>query len=153
MSEIIGLRTCAKLSASVAIASNATLGSAGTLFAQLNPTIAAGQSMKLRAWIPVTVGATGGVRVQVVVPAGGTLFNATFTLQNTVAPSTTTAAQVASAAFTSALANAGTHFIVIDAEIVNGATAGTVDIQVAQNTVDVLTLTVLRGAFVDVIKF
>jgi len=153
MPEILALMTKQKLSAQVAITNNATLASAGTLFGLLTSTIAAGQSMKIRYWIPFTVGATGGIRVQIVVPAGGTLFNASFLLANTVAPAVVTATQVASAAFTNAVANAGTHFLIIDVEVVNGSTAGNVDLQIAQNTVDANTLTVLRGAFADVNKF
>lgn len=117
----------------------------------LTSPIAAGQTQKIRAWIPVTVGATGGVRAQIVVPAGGALFNATIKLFNTVAPSITTAAQAASAAFTNALANAGTHWLEIEAYIVNGANAGDIDIQLAQNTSDALSLTVLRGGTMEVV--
>jgi hypothetical protein len=145
---MIGIRNFfAKVAAQV-ITSSAALVSTG-----LTSAIPAGQSQHFRAWIPITVGATGGVRAQVVVPAGGALFNVTIKLFNTVAPSLTTAAQAASAAFTNALANAGTHWLEIEGTIVNGATAGNVDIQIAQNTSDALSLTVLRGASMDVIAF
>lgn len=115
--------------------------------------IAANQTQRCRWWIPFTVGATGGVRAQIVVPAGGTIFIASIQLFNTVAPSLTTATQAASAAFTNALANAGTHWLAIDATIVNGATAGDVDLQMAQNTADALVLTILRGGTAEIIKF
>lgn len=150
--NIVGLKVAAKINAAVVITSNAVLASAGSFFNQLAPTIAAGQTAFVRWWIPFSVGATGGIRAQVVVPAAGTLFNATFTLHNTVAPSITDAAQVASAAFTNALANAGTHWLEVTAEVVNGVNAGTIDLQIAQNTSDVLSLTVLRGAFCEVTK-
>jgi hypothetical protein len=130
------------------ITSNATLASVGLICA-----VGANATKHIRAWIPITVGATGGVRAQVVVPAAGTAFNATITLNNTVAPSTTIAAQTASAAFTNALANAGTHWLLIEATIVNGATAGNIDVQLAQNTSDVLSLTVLRGGYMDVTEY
>lgn len=126
------------------VIASATLVSIG-----LSSNIAANQTQKLRWWVPFTVGATGGVRLQIVVPAGGVIFNATIKLFNTVAPSITTAAQAASAAFTNALANAGTHWVEVEATIVNGTTAGTVDLQMGQNTTDALTLTVLRGAGVQ----
>lgn len=119
--------------------------SAALLTVGLKSAIAANQTQKLRWWVPITVGATGGVRAQIVVPAGGVIFNMTIVLYNTVAPSITTAAQAASAAFTNALANAGTHWLLIEGTIVNGATAGDVDLQMAQNTSDALSLTVLRG--------
>lgn len=147
MSNFLGIRTSASVAANVLFTSNVTLATVGLI----SP-IAAGQTQKIRAWIPITVGATGGVRVQVVVPAGGALYVATVSVINTVAPSTTPAAQTASAVVTNALANAGTHWLVIEATVVNGATAGNIDVQLAQNTSDALTLTVLRGGFMDIVK-
>lgn len=114
--------------------------------------IAANQRQLLKYFLPISVGATGGVRIQIVVPAAGTAFIAGIKLVNTVAPSITPASQTASAAFTNALANAGTHWIEIDAVVTNGANAGNVDLQIAQNTSDVLTLTLLRGANVRVLS-
>lgn len=144
----IGIKTFFSINANNVVTSSAALITTG-----LTSPIAAGQSQKLRFWVPFTVGATGGVRAQVVVPAGGAIFNATIALFNTVAPSLTTATQAASAAFTNAAANAGTHWLLIEATIVNGATAGNVDLQMAQNTSDVLSLTILRGGVCDVTKF
>lgn len=149
-----GLKTISFVSSAAGVrgdqtfTSNVTLATVGLITA-----IAANATKHIRAWIPITVGATGGVRAQVVVPAGGTAFNATVKLFNTVAPSLTTAAQTASAAFTNALANAGTHWLEIEATIVNGATAGNIDVQLAQNTSDVLTLTVLRGGTMEVTEY
>lgn len=142
---MLGLRKAFQVAANIPVTSSVALVTTG-----LTSAIAAGQTQHIRAWIPLTVGATGGVRVQIVVPAGGTLFEATFKLQDTIAPSTTRAIQNASAPFTSALANAGSHFLEIEAYILNGTTAGNVDIQMAQNTVDPLTLTILKGGFMDV---
>lgn len=143
-----GIRNFADVAANVLFTSNVTLATVGLL----SP-IAAGERQKIRCWIPFTVGATGGVRAQIVVPAGGAIFEATIKLYNTVAPSLTTAIQNASAAFTNALANAGSHWLEIEAVIINGATAGNIDVQMAQNTSDVLTLTVLRGGSMDIVKY
>ena len=143
----IGQRTTYNKSTAQAFTSNVTLATVG-----LTSPIAAGQVQKIRAWIPITVGATGGVRVQVVVPAAPTTFVATYKVVNTVAPSITPSAQTTSTVVTSALANAGTHFLEVEAYILNGTTAGNVDIQIAQNTSDALTLTVLAGAFMEVVK-
>lgn len=140
-----GIRNTANITANQLFTTNVVLASVGLIAA-----IAANATMKIRAWVPITVGATGGVRLQLAVPAGGTIFLATITLNNTVAPSTTIAAQTASAAFTNALANAGTHWVEVEATIINGATAGNVDLQFAQNTSDALSLTVLRGGTMDV---
>lgn len=145
---MIGIRTFYQKLVAQVITSSAALVTTG-----LTSPIAANQTQTLRWWVPFTVGATGGVRAQIVVPAGGVLFNATIKLFNTVAPSLTTATQAASAAFTNAAANAGTHWLEIEATIVNGTTAGNVDLQMAQNTSDALSLTILRGGSVDVVKF
>jgi len=142
----IGIRSIFVKSANTVVTSSVALVTVGLLSA-----IAAGQTQKIRAWVPFSVGATGGLRLQLVVPAGGAIFNATIKLFNTVAPSLTTAAQAASAAFTNAAANAGTHWVEVEATIVNGATAGSVDLQFAQNTSDALSLTVLRGGSMEVV--
>lgn len=144
----VGIRTAFVTTANQLFTSNVVLATVG-----LTSPIAAGQTQKFRAWIPFSVGATGGIRAQIVVPAGGAAFIASITLNNTVAPSTTIAAQTASAAFTNAAANAGNHWLEVEGTIVNGATAGNIDIQIAQNTSDALTLTVLRGAEMEVTKF
>lgn len=145
---MIGLRTFFQVAADIVVTNSAALVTTG-----LTSPVAANQSQKIRAWIPITVGATGGVRMQVVVPAGGTVFEATIKLYNTVLPGLTTAEQQASAAFTNALANAGDHWLEVEAMIVNGATAGNIDIQMAQNTADALSLTISRGGSMDVVKF
>lgn len=138
--------------------SNATLASIllGNSVAAGDPAngipIAANQRMKIRYWILFSVGATGGIRFQPVVPAGGTVFGASYKINNTVAPSQTIATAVSSAVVTNALANAGTHWLELDVYVENGATAGTVDLQMAQNTVDVLTLTILAGCTAEVIR-
>jgi hypothetical protein len=142
---MIGLRKAFQVAANVPFTSSVALLTVG-----LTSAIAAGQTQHVRAWIPLTVGATGGIRAQIVVPAAGTLFEATIKLYNTVAPSLTTAIQNASAAFTNALASAGSHWLEIEAYVLNGVNAGNVDIQLAQNTTDVLTMTVLKGGFMDV---
>ena len=145
---MIGIRNYFRIGADIAVTSSAALVTTG-----LTSPIAANQTQKIKAWIPITVGATGGFRLQVVVPAGGAVFELTSVAYNTVAPGTTLVEQQASAVITNALANAGDHWIEVDAFIVNGATAGNVDIQMAQNTADALTLTISRGGSMDVVKF
>lgn len=143
---MIGIRKIFQVASNTVVTSSTALVTVG-----LTSPIAANQTQKFRAWIPVTVGATGGLRLQVVVPAGGTLFLATVLLVNTVAPSITSAVQTSSAAFTNALANAGNHFLLVEGDIVNGANAGNIDIQMAQNTSDVNSLTVLKGGALEVV--
>lgn len=144
---MIGIKTFYTIAANI-VKANATPITTG-----LTSPIAANQRQKVRFWVPFTVGATGGVRAQIVVPAGGVLFTAAIKLFNTVAPSLTTASQLASAAFTNALANAGTHWLEIEADIQNGATAGNVDLQMAQNTTDALTLTILAGGSLEAVIY
>lgn len=145
---MIGIKNFYSVAADVVFTTNIALATVG-----LTSPIAAGQRQKFRAFIPITVGATGGVRAQVVVPAGGTVFINTIRLNNTVAPGTVLASQTASAAFTNALANAGTHWLEIEGTVVNGATAGNIDVQLAQNTSDALSLTVKRGGSLDATIF
>jgi len=140
-----GILNTFKLAAAVAVAASVVPVTSG-----LNQPIAAGQTKKFRWWLPISVGAAGGIRLQVTVPAAGTLFNCSIVLNNTVAPSSTLAMQVASAVFTNALANAGNHWVEVEAEVVNGVNAGTVDLVFAQNTSDATPVTLLRGATLDV---
>ncbi len=141
---MIGLRTTYKVGANIAVVASAALVTSG-----LTSPIAAGGKQQFRAWIPITTGATGGVRLQVVVPAAGTLFLATIKLFDTITPGLTTAIQVASAAFTNALAQAGNHWLEVEGYIENGVNAGNIDIQLACNTA-ANQLTILKGGFMTV---
>lgn len=142
----IGIRKFFGPAANVVVTNSVALVSSGCI----SP-IAAGEEQRIRFFVPFTVGATGGIRAQLVVPAAGAAFVASILLVNTVAPSITSAIQTASAAFTNALANAGSHWLQIDAYIRNGANAGNVDLQIAQNSADALSLTILRGGYCEVI--
>jgi hypothetical protein len=143
---MIGIQTTYRIPANVVFTSTVAPATVG-----LTSPIAPLQSQKIRAWIPFTVGATGGVRSLIAVPAGGVIDQVTTVLYNTVAPSVTP--NSANTVFTNALANAGTHWLVIEAVIQNGATAGNVDITIAQNTSDALSLTVLKDGFMEVVTF
>lgn len=145
---MIGIPNMFNVEADIVVTSSAALVTTG-----LTSPIAANQKQQCRAWIPITVGATGGVRLQVVVPAAGTVFELTGKLFNTVAPSTTLFEQQTSAAFTNALANAGDHWLEVEFYIVNGATAGNIDIQMAQNTSDAASLTISRGGKLQIVKY
>jgi len=143
----VGIRTAYIKTVSQTFTADTTLATVG-----LTSPIAAGQTQKFRAWIPINVGATGGVKALVAVPAGGALYNVSVKLFDTVAPAMTTAMYVTSTTFTNALANAGNHWIEVEGEIVNGATAGNIDVQLACNTA-ANALVVLRGAEMEVTKF
>ena len=144
---MIGLRTMYKVAANVVVNASTVLVTTG-----LTSPIAVNQTQNIRAWIPFTVGATGGFKFQLLVPAGGTLFEASWEVNDPVTPSTVLALQNASAAFANALAVAGSHWVKLDATIVNGATAGNVDLQVACNSA-ANGITVLASAWMDVGRF
>jgi len=141
---MIGIQRFFSVLANIVVTNSAALVTTG-----LTSAIAANQRQALKFFVPLSVGATGGIRAQIVVPAGGTLFVAAIKLINTIAPSQTVAIQAASAAFTNALANAGSHWLEIDAIVINGATPGNVDLQMAQNTADALSLTILAGGSLE----
>jgi len=113
--------------------------------------VAANQVVHARYCLYFSVGAAGGGRFQITVPAAGVAFATLIKLFNTVAPALVTATQAASAAFTNAIANAGTHALEIEADIVNGVNAGNIDLTFAQNTSDATPITLILGSFVDVV--
>lgn len=145
---ILGVEVKYQVAADVPFTTNIVPATVGLL----SP-LAALQSQHFRAWIPISVGATGGVRLLPVVPVGATVHNLTLRVNNTVAPSTTPTIPAINVASTNALANAGTHFLEIEGTITNGAVAGSIDLQLAQNSSDALTMTVLRGGWMEVTKF
>lgn len=142
-----GILNAVKIAADIPIASSIAPVTTG-----LSIPIAAGETINFRYFVPFSLGATGGVRAIVAVPAAGTQFTCAITLFNPVTPALITALQVANAAFTNALAVAGNHWIALEGVVVNGANAGNVDLQMAQNTSDVLTLTILRGGYAVFVK-
>jgi len=142
----LGIRTFFDTTADIVVTNSAALITTG-----LTSPIAANQRQKLRWWIPVTVGATGGVRAQIIVPAAGVVFIETFCLYNNTTSTVIVDTLLASAVIGNALAAANEHWLEIQATIVNGVNAGNVDLQMAQNTADALSLTIRRGASLDVL--
>ena len=115
--------------------------------------IAAYEKQRLKFWVPIAVGATGGVRLQLVVPAGGVDFINSVLIIDTVAGTQVASLQLASNVIVDPLADAGDHWIEVNAIVQNGATAGNVDLKFAQDTSDVESLTIYTDAFVDVLKY
>lgn len=114
--------------------------------------IAANQRARIRCFIPVTVAAAGGAKARLQVPAGGADYVEAITLQNTVAPATVTAAAATATGLANALANAGTHFFLYEATIQNGATAGNIVLQGAQDSAANAS-TFLQGTSMEVTYF
>lgn len=145
-----GIQNSAVLTAPVAIATDVVPDTI------LSVTIPKLLRAKIRIWLPFSIGATGGIRAQLTNSGTGvaSAITTTIILVNNVAPSITTAVQTALAtAFTNVLANAGNHWMIIEATLKNSA-AGTaiINLQVAQNTSDALTLTLLTGASMEVLE-
>ena len=117
--------------------------------------IASSQRMKGTIFAPVSVtGAASGAKFQLVVPAGGTLYQLQYQIINAVTPATAVIDLItASAAFSNALANIGTHCMLANFTIVNGATAGDVVLQFAQLVTDAAAATLDVGAWMTVTKF
>jgi hypothetical protein len=147
MNTIPGLRAMAFLAAAFTATANTTLASVG-----LVSPIAANQKQKLRFWLPFSVGAAGGIKLQVVIPAAATI-TTTIQVFDTVTPALITALQVTSTAFTNALAVAGNHWALVECIVTNSTTAGSVDLQAAQNSSNATPFTILAGAAVEVLKY
>lgn len=139
------LKTALKIVADIPIASNIVPQTTTLSFA-----IAAGAKVRLRWWVAFSVGATGGAQFEVLAPAAPALFLASIVIHNAVAGTVPAqAVQTATALIGNALANAGNHFVEVEATIENGVTAGVIDLQFRQNTSDALTLTVLKGGWMS----
>ena len=143
-----GLRSITAIPANVVFTTNVVLSTVG-----LTSPIAKNERQKLRFWVPFSLGATGGCNVQLAVPAGGTIFLATIKYLDVAGNAVVLAGQTASAAFGNALTGAANYWVEVEALIINGATAGNVDLLMAQNSSDALSMTVLRGGSLEVVKF
>lgn len=117
--------------------------------------IGANQTMVGSIFAPTTVtGAASGAKYQLVVPAGGVLYQLQFEIINATTPATALIDMItASAAFSNALANINTHVMLANFTIVNGATAGSVTLQFAQLVTDAAAATLDVGAWMRGTKF
>jgi len=115
--------------------------------------VAANQTVKIRYSIPFSVGAAGGFKFFLDLPAGITAMVAAFEAIDgvTASPGAQVAlVQQAAANFANAWAVAGNHVMNADVTIINGATAGNITLQFACNSA-ANAITVLRGASADVV--
>jgi hypothetical protein len=151
MSVTTGIRQVNRLAANKAFTSNTTLATLATGWAI---PIAASQKMHVRWWLPFTEAAgTAGVKLQLLTPAAPGSFLLSFFIYNLVATHVAidnAGLQTATAAFTGTGANAGNYLAVVEAEIVNGTTAGTLDLQAAQSVSDAGATTFLVGCYADI---
>lgn len=113
---------------------------------------AANAKVHVTLWLPVTVaGATPGIKVFLALPAGTVSFSGSFIGVNGSTKALDTASILtANAAVTAAFANAANHLVQIDADIVNGTTAGNLQFQFAQAVSDAAAVTLLLGASMQI---
>lgn len=109
--------------------------------------LAAGEEQHFDAWIPFSITGAGGFRLLVVAPAGSTTKIMTLEVVNTVTPSDIGFIPAINVATTNAIADVATHWLNVTGTILNGAVAGSIDLQLAQNTSTANTLTVLKGGW------
>jgi hypothetical protein len=146
----IGIRNFFKNSATQAVAASTTL----VAVTGLTVPVAANQTVCIDYFIPFSVGATGGFRFNVGVPAAGAAYLAAFEAIDgvTASPGAQVAVVITAAAdFANAWAVAGNHFVKASVTIVNGANAGNITLQFACNTA-ANAITILNGAWADVVK-
>ena len=146
-----GIRNSFRLAANVVKTSNTTLITTG-----LSSVIAPLQKMHFRWWVPFTEAAgTAGIKFLAALTQTATLFTLSFFISNLVATHVATdnaGLQLASGTnFTGTGANAGNYLCVVELDIVNGSTAGVVDLQFAQNVSDAGATTVLAGSYLETV--
>jgi hypothetical protein len=149
MANQIGIRTVIFVPAGVTTISNIVLaGVTG-----LTQAVKANTTWWFRFWIPFSVGATGGVKFEVIVPAAPTLYTLAWRLfQGGTGPGTLldTAIEAAPASFANAAAGAGSNLMEATLYLINGANPGAVTLEFAQNSSVAAALTILQGGIMEV---
>lgn len=117
----------------------------------LSFTAAANSKYHVRYVVPITlVGTASGIKFQVNAPASPSNYSSALTLfadDNSVGLVSVISAEAAQGV---TLANAGNHWALIEFDLINGSTAGTVALEFAQNVSDAGAAIVQRGAFAEV---
>lgn len=135
-----------------------TVGSTGTNNVAFSLALRANDRIYWEVIGLFTLGATGGFRFVANGPAAPTTFSAQYNINSTssAAPAVgerLVAAQTAEADFANASAVAATYQLEAKGTFLNGANAGTFAFQFAQNTSDVLPITLLAGMVFKVWQF
>lgn len=148
MATIIGFTNTARQAAALA-KTNDTLVNTDLVIP-----IAVNQRMNGSFFAAFTLaGAASGAKFQLTVPAGGTIYQLGFQINDPATPAIITDVLLASAAFSDALAAADDYWVTGTFSITNGATAGNVALQFAQLVTDAGAATLLAGAWMWVTKF
>ena len=128
------------------------IGSAGTGNSAFSVGLQPGNRIKWRLEGLFSLGATGGFRLLAHNTSAPTAYNAVFQIIDLTTPATYNAGQVTEAAFANASAVAGNYSLrAFGSVIANAAT--TFSLQFAQNTSDVLAITMLKGMTFQVWQF
>lgn len=148
MANRIGIRTVIFVPAGVTTISNIVLANVTGLVQAVLPNT----TWWFRFTIPFSVGATGGVRFHVATPAAPTAYLLSWKLFQFGTPGTLLDAEVQTAAadFVNAAAGAGNNFMEATFFFTNGANAGNVSLQFAQNSSVAAALTILPGGIMEV---
>lgn len=148
MANRIGIRTEIFVPTGVTTISNTVLA----LVTGLTQAVGANTTWIFRFWIPFSVGATGGAKFQVIAPAAPTIYLLTWRMFQPGSPGTLldTAVQTSSAAFSNAAAGALNDYMEASLFLINGSTAGNVQLQFAQNSTVASAITILQGGTMDV---
>ncbi len=142
----IGIRTVSFVPAAVTTISNTVLAT----IAALSFPVAANTTWWMRFTIPISTGATGGAKFQIVAPTVSAYLNEwAIYLGGSPGTLADTAVQTASASFANALAAATNHIMTATCFLTTTA-AGTVGLQFAQNSSVASTLTILPGGIMEV---
>lgn len=131
------------------ITSNTTLASDSVLTVP----IAANAVVYVEAFIPFSLaGVLSGYKFGIGLPASPTNVLLVGEVTNAVTGALALSSLVSAAGLITggALATSGSHFAKITGTVENGANAGSIAVQAAQNTSDGSALTILRGAFIRV---
>ena len=115
--------------------------------------IAANQRIAWKIYGGMTVPATGGWRFTITVPAGGGAFNWNYQISEAVTPTVYENFIFANAAVTDASAVADDYRILMFGSIENGATAGNVVWNFAQNNAQATNLVLKEGLILEVLRF
>lgn len=150
MSTSIGIRNSCRLSANQAVAASVVLVTLGLTTNAFAIPLAALQRVHVKLHLWFTLGATGGFKFQLTSPAAPGNAQQSFIAQDTVTPAQIVGQAATLASIANALAVAGTHFIDIEADYVNGVNAGSLLFQFACNSA-ANSITVLQGSWMDVV--
>ncbi len=150
MSQYLGIPLGAQATADQAITASTTLANSALILP-----IAASQSMSGRIFAPFTLaGTASGAKFQITVPANGVVYQLGYELIDGNGKSVAQADLLtASASFSNALAHAANYALVAWFRITNGTTAGNVTLQLAQLVSDAGAITLLKGAWMECVRF